>query len=454
MAPQPGQEFKVRIAGLTYKTGSETKTYTPFEVDANIEPLVTQIWLDEAYCLDFEKHFGVAWESQRNMYFINDPQHDMNLSKNLSLTFSVGHHNTNITLHYTDLALTASYPLVPTTRRYFPLRRILYKGEPQAVLGRVFLQAAYILADYDRKTFNISQAKTGKPRVRAILQPALGDVNDTVIPIGSIPGNRTAEAQSHKAATPVRVTAAVSLTSVLVMLGISGLLVLRRFRRRANDELSNSGSSEGQNKVRHPLHFDGKAELDGKPKLPPEVHAIDIKELDALQVLTELESKKFGYELPADVPAELYGDMPWQEKDAYVHELEAREKPMSRWQKLAGRKSKKDVVIWFDQTSSTTPEKSPVDSQSRDRRQEADTNKEDTDKAENIDHIKQATGVRMLAAFEHSGSSQGQETVLSRKDQLEADNGGWRTPYILKYTRRCLMFEKEVFKILGYLDQY
>lgn len=391
MAPQPGQEFKVRVAGLTYKTGSETKIYAPFEVDANIEPLVAQIWLDEAYCLDFEKHFGVAWESQTNMYFINDTQHDLNISRNLSLTFSVGHHNTNITLHYTDLALTASYPLVPTTRRYFPLRRILYKGEPQAVLGRVFLQAAYILADHDRKTFNISQAKTGKPRILAILPQALGDVNDTVIPIGSIPGNRTAEAMSHKAAAQTRVTAAASLTSVSLILGIIGLLIWRGLRRRASGESNTSGSSESQKKMRHPLHFDGKAELDGKPKLPPEAHAIDIKELDALQVLTELESKRFGYELPADVPAELYGDMPWQEKDAYVHELEAYEKSVSRWRRLLGRKAKKDVIIRFDQTSSTTPEKSPVDSQSRDETQKDDTDKAGADKADAVDHIQERT---------------------------------------------------------------
>ena len=54
--------------------------------------------------------------------------------------------------------LTVSPPLVlgNTSRRYFPLKRAA--NDSQYILGRAFLQEAYITVDYERGRFNVSQA--------------------------------------------------------------------------------------------------------------------------------------------------------------------------------------------------------------------------------------------------------------------------------------------------------
>ncbi|KAL9020903.1 MAG: hypothetical protein Q9185_001866 [Variospora sp. 1 TL-2023] len=63
----------------------------------------------------------------------------------------------DITLPYASFDLEADKPLVKQKTRYFPLRRA--KDETQYTIGRVFLQEAFILVDYDHSSFSILQAQ-------------------------------------------------------------------------------------------------------------------------------------------------------------------------------------------------------------------------------------------------------------------------------------------------------
>ncbi|KAI4141150.1 MAG: hypothetical protein LQ341_003589 [Variospora aurantia] len=63
----------------------------------------------------------------------------------------------DITLPYASFDLEADKPLVKQKTRYFPLRRA--KDESQYTIGRVFLQEAFILVDYDHSSFSILQAQ-------------------------------------------------------------------------------------------------------------------------------------------------------------------------------------------------------------------------------------------------------------------------------------------------------
>ncbi|KAK6426153.1 hypothetical protein LTR95_016147 [Oleoguttula sp. CCFEE 5521] len=59
-----------------------------------------------------------------------------------------------------------------TTEPYFPLKRA--QNSTQYTLGRVFLQEAYVIADYERKNFTIAQAAfpaSGLQKLEAILPP-------------------------------------------------------------------------------------------------------------------------------------------------------------------------------------------------------------------------------------------------------------------------------------------
>jgi hypothetical protein len=427
MYPQPGKELQILISSMSFKADSKTTYHSVMNSLINVEPLVAQIWLEKVFCDVFEEHFGLIWEPQTNMYFVNDTQHDINISRKMSITFVILSNSTNITFPYTDFALTASYPLVPTSRRYFPLRRATYTS--QVMLGRAFIQGAYLIADYDRKTFNISQVKTAKdlkPRIRAIPPPAKDAVNNTVIPVGLSVADKVADAKSHKLAAQTRVTAAASLTSVSVIIGIIGLFIWRRFRSRQKSEIVIPENGVIKKKE-VPLHFDGKAELDGKTALPPEVHAEDLKEMDASQAPKELESKRFRYELPADVPAELYGDMPWQEKDAWVHELEVPDKKrVSKWRSFLRRKSEKEVIIKLNQEKCAMPDKSTVAIENHKKTHttkqvDANTEKEDETNTKNQD--KAVTEEAGFAKDEGSHATEHDRRTESEDHERSYDGG-------------------------------
>jgi hypothetical protein len=80
-----------------------------------------------------------------------------------SIVFNIGPtitngRSVNITMPYSSFDLEIGYPYVPVggSRRYFPIRRA--DGEEQYILGRAFLQNAYLVVDYDRGSFSVSQA--------------------------------------------------------------------------------------------------------------------------------------------------------------------------------------------------------------------------------------------------------------------------------------------------------
>ena len=62
----------------------------------------------------------------------------------------------DIVMGYRSFDLTAEYPIVNNATRYFPLKQA--QNDSQYTLGRTFLQDAYVIADYDRSNFSVSQA--------------------------------------------------------------------------------------------------------------------------------------------------------------------------------------------------------------------------------------------------------------------------------------------------------
>jgi hypothetical protein len=65
-----------------------------------------------------------------------------------------------ITLPYESILLTLHYPTTRAmnqTWRYVPIRKAA--NQKQHVLGRAFLQNAYLVSDYERKSFSIHEAK-------------------------------------------------------------------------------------------------------------------------------------------------------------------------------------------------------------------------------------------------------------------------------------------------------
>lgn len=128
---------------------------------AYIDSLVPHIWLPVQVCQAFEEAFGLTYNKTAELYFVNDTLHDKLVSQDPNVTFTLGPaldggSTVEIVMQYGSFDLTAAYPIVMNTTRYFPLRQA--QNDSQYTLGRAFLQNAYVIADYDRSNFSVSQA--------------------------------------------------------------------------------------------------------------------------------------------------------------------------------------------------------------------------------------------------------------------------------------------------------
>jgi hypothetical protein len=117
-------------------------------------------------------------------------QHAALLAQNANVTFTLGNQtagvNVNITLPYSAFDLNVSSPIVPESTSYFPLKRA--SNSTQYTLGRTFFQEAYVTADYDRRTFSVSQCAWvagAQQKIVPILPPTQDTGSGTESPAGS-----------------------------------------------------------------------------------------------------------------------------------------------------------------------------------------------------------------------------------------------------------------------------
>ncbi|KAK5712070.1 hypothetical protein LTR15_012139 [Elasticomyces elasticus] len=183
------RDLQLQLHTITYNTlGS-----SPLLVDSVyvfIDSLASQIWLPTAACRNFETAFNLTWDSSTSLYLIDESVHNTLLAQKPVFKFTLGGGDSNsetvdILLPYAAFDLNVTLPIVNGNYRYFPLKRA--DNATQYTLGRVFLQEAYIVADYDRKNFSVSQA---------LFPPASVARKLTTI---CAPGNEAACKQSDKA---------------------------------------------------------------------------------------------------------------------------------------------------------------------------------------------------------------------------------------------------------------
>ena len=141
--------------------------------------MVSQMWLPLDVCQAFERSFNLTWNATAELYLLTEGQHAALLAQNTTFTFSIGSSSSGgesakIQFPYAAFDLSVGHPLVESETRYFPLKRAL--NSSQYTLGRVFLQEAYVIADYDRRNFSVSQAvipERGAQQIVAIDPPGL-----------------------------------------------------------------------------------------------------------------------------------------------------------------------------------------------------------------------------------------------------------------------------------------
>lgn len=155
------RDLLVELSSITYSTiGSVPLLASSMFVF--IDSLATELWLPISVCQAFEDAFKLTWDKSLELYLINDTKHAELVAENPVFAFTLGGNSAtgataDIVLPYAAFDLTISPPLINATTRYFPLKRA--QNESSYTLGRVFLQEAYVIADYERQNFSIAQAR-------------------------------------------------------------------------------------------------------------------------------------------------------------------------------------------------------------------------------------------------------------------------------------------------------
>lgn len=187
----------------------------------------------------------------------------------------------NITLPYTAFDLTLKQPnsLGDTSSIYFPLRRAV--NDSQYVLGRTFLQEAYIISDFDRGIFSVFPAlfpdNSVKENIVTILPPS-----ETSEKSGTSPLTGASPHTGHLLTTTIVlaiIIPAVFLASFTVL-----TIVYRRRRAKRRNEAKDPKAKKNQ-----------PGELDGGEESERRMIETDGREVVAV---TEMGAERERYEMP------------------------------------------------------------------------------------------------------------------------------------------------------------
>lgn len=162
-APDNERDIVVGILGITANTATKSninlRPRDPFTM--YIDSTVAELWLPVEVCKAFEQTFGLKYDNDTSLYLVDDNLHSRLLAENPSITFSLGQQyasdaTVNITLPYSAFDLEADPPYrgLQNSTKYFPIRQ--GSDESQFVLGKTFLQEAYLIVDWERQNFSVS----------------------------------------------------------------------------------------------------------------------------------------------------------------------------------------------------------------------------------------------------------------------------------------------------------
>ena len=200
-------------------------------ISVNVDSTVSQLWLPSDVCDGFVSAFGLEYSEQSNYYLLNSSTRSQLQANNPSITITVGSSSgggasTNIVLPYSAFDHNLSLPLVNSTTPYFPLRKAA--NESQYTFGRVFLQEAYVIVDWERNNFTVAQAAA---------QNSTSDVK-VISPVSQPSASSSVSASpSHHAKKGLPTGAIAGIAVVLIaMIAIGGgiALFMRRRKRRAS----------------------------------------------------------------------------------------------------------------------------------------------------------------------------------------------------------------------------
>jgi hypothetical protein len=232
------RKLVVGLAGLTAQTAedSDIDLLNGTDVNLSIDSTIAELWLPVHVCKLFEDAFGLTYDEDTGLYLVDNILHQILQERNPSFTFTLREANgtlasgaIQVTLPYAafDLQAQSPYQSLNQTTKYFPIRR--GANESQWILGRTFLQEAYLTVDWERSQFSVNPCDwTGKQSdIVAIVSPRYGKA----VSEGSEP--------SSKLSTAVIVGIVFGIIAAVTLVSAS---VWWAWRRRRQNVKANSGS--------------------------------------------------------------------------------------------------------------------------------------------------------------------------------------------------------------------
>jgi hypothetical protein len=240
-------DLQVAIQRITVSGTADTLLSQP--IISYISTLVPDIWLPSDACTMFTKIFRLSFNTSSEYFYINSTMHQENLANNPIVSFQVGPEasgpSTIIKLPYWNFYLAAQGvhfdPGTMSGTFRFPLRRA--SNESQYILGRAFLQSAYLSTDYERQTFNLSQALYPTSSTKENIVP--------ILPPGS--SNLQNDTSHSKSGLSTGAIAGVVIGGAVALLVLVAVLILL-YRRRQKDEKIKSHNFEDTDALNTTAH--------------------------------------------------------------------------------------------------------------------------------------------------------------------------------------------------------
>ncbi|KAL2075540.1 hypothetical protein VTL71DRAFT_483 [Oculimacula yallundae] len=248
MASDNLRDLVVTVRSITSTTSAGNTTLMPAPIFAFIDSAVPDFYFPVSVCQQFEKAFGLTHDQASGRYLIDNSTHDKLKALNPSITFTLanqkeGGETTDIVLPYAAFDLNITTPLLTNVSSlYFPLKQT--SDENLYILGRAFLQEAYVTAHYNTRTFNVSQAifsDNAAPSLVAL--PAILPTSTT-----SPGSNKPNDTKSSKPSSKKLGGGAIAGIVIGALAGLALLLLLIFFllrRRKRRSTAAKTGAETG-----------------------------------------------------------------------------------------------------------------------------------------------------------------------------------------------------------------
>lgn len=156
---------------------SGNRSITSGGLDVSVDGCTPYMSLPKSTCDALAAELPLTYNEDLGLYFWkkDDPKYSqiVNSASALEFTFLGGSNtqNVSISVPFCHLNLTIEPPLVPEKRQYFPC----YTGSDKYVLGRAFLQDAFVGANWGSSTWWLAQAPGPNIPTSSVVEIADGD---------------------------------------------------------------------------------------------------------------------------------------------------------------------------------------------------------------------------------------------------------------------------------------